>query len=342
MASPVLKKALLQESSGKKIRCLTCERRCLLVEGGKGWCRTRINHDGVLYTLTFGAISSLSANPIEKKPLYHFYPGSRALTAGSWSCNFGCPWCQNWDISKRPPPLSNRFIAPEDFIQETLHRGCQGTSISFNEPTLSLEWSLEVFQLAREHGLYNTYVTNGYMTAEALDLLNEAGLDAMNVDIKGNAAGVRRQCKGVDVVKVWARCRQAWKQGIHLEITTLIIPGVNDDDDCLTDIAHRLADELGPETPWHISGYLPAYRFRTPPTPIRTLERAWSIGRKAGLQYVYLGNVPGHPSEDTRCPQCRAVLIKRRGFDLVQNFVTDGFCPQCGRNILGVGWSWRR
>ena len=233
-------------------------------------------------------------------------------------------------------------MMPEEFIQATQRQGCQGTSISFNEPTLSFEWSLEVFLLAREHGLYNTFVTNGYMTAKALDLLTEAGLDALNVDIKGSAIAVRKHCKGVDVEHVWARCRQARELGLHLEITTLIIPGVNDDQNCLTDIAHRIVKELGPETPWHLSGYFPAYRFKAPPTPTSTLEHAWVLGKKAGLEYVYIGNVPDHPYNNTTCPQCEALLIERRGLDLVRDRVTQEMCPDCGKGIHGVRLDWRQ
>ena len=173
-------------------------------------------------------------------------------------------------------------MMPEEFIQEAQRQGCQGTSISFNEPTLSFEWSLEVFRLARERGLYNTFVTNGYMTAKALDLLTEAGLNALNVDIKGGATEVRKHCKGIDVEHVWARCHQARELGLHLEITTLVIPGVNDDHHCLTDIARRIAQKLGAETPWHISGYLPAYRFKAQPHHYQLLNTPEIWGRKLG------------------------------------------------------------
>ena len=168
--------ALLQEKMDGKVRCHACERRCTLIPGGLGWCRTRQNRDGRLVTLIYGSISSLAANPIEKKPFYHFHPGTKTLTAGSWSCNFGCPWCQNWDISKSPPPAKGDYVSPQRFIDSVERTGCQGTSISFNEPTLSLEWSVDVFRLARQRGLYNTYVTNGYMTAEALMLLIDSAL----------------------------------------------------------------------------------------------------------------------------------------------------------------------
>ena len=351
MHTPYFRQALLQEKLNGKVRCLTCERRCEVAEGCLGWCRTRqaeslANEGGTLYTLIYGNVSSLSANPIEKKPLYHFYPGSVALTAGSWSCNFNCPWCQNWDISKSPP-RPGHYVFPEDFIAETLHRGCQGTSISFNEPTLSLEWSLDVFKLARQRGLYNTYVTNGYMTSEALELLIEAGLDAMNVDIKGDAAAVKKHC-GTDVEKVWRNCWEAKKAGVHIEVTTLVIPTVNDDEGVLRGIARRIRQELGADTPWHCSGYYPAYEFTAPPTPLQTLERAHDIGNEEGLDFVYLGNVLGHRAEslaaerlaaeslayeNTYCPGCGELLIRRLALRVAQYRLKDKKCPRCGRSI---------
>jgi len=323
--------ARLQQKSNGKIRCLTCERRCLIAEGKLGWCRTRINEGGALYTLIYGDVSSLSANPIEKKPLYHFYPGSVALTAGSWRCNFNCDWCQNWSISKRGP-AGGQFMSPQEFVAEAIRLGCQGTSISFNEPTLSLEWSLDVFPLARARGLYNTFVTNGYMTPEALELLIQAGLDAMNVDIKGSAEAVKKYCDA-DVEVVWRNCRTAKAAGLWLEITTLIIPDVNDDETTLRGIASRIRDELGPETPWHVSGYYPAYRFTAPPTPEATLERAHDIGIEEGLSFVYVGNVFGHRFENTWCPDCGALLIGRRGLTLVDWRLENSRCPRCGRPI---------
>lgn len=334
-ASPSTRPALLQEQAGRRVRCLTCERRCLLAPGDVGWCRTRRNQDGILYTLVYGAVSSLSANPIEKKPLYHFYPGTVALTAGSWSCNFDCPWCQNWDISKHPPPPQPEYTSPEDFVRLAERLGCAGTSISFNEPTLSLEWSLEVFWLARARRLYNTFVTNGYMTEAALSALIEAGLDAANVDVKGDAGAVRRYC-GADVEVVWRNCRRIREAGIWLEITTLVIPTVNDAEEVLRGIARRIAEELGREVPWHVTAYYPAYRFAAPPTPRRTLERAWEIGREEGLRYVYVGNVPGHPGEHTRCPGCGTLLIERAGLLVRANRLVEGRCPHCGEDIAGV------
>jgi len=358
MGSPFIRKARLQEPTADKVRCLTCERQCELTDGQTGWCRTRQNRDGTIHTLIYGAVSSLSCNPIEKKPLYHFYPGSVALTAGSYSCNFNCPWCQNWHVSKRPPsggaPSGGmEFIPPDEFVDRARQHGCQGTSISFNEPTLNLEWSLEVFHMARSAGLYNTFVTNGYMTLTALELLVEAGLDGMNVDVKGDAEAVSRYC-GTDVEVVWRNCRRAQELGVWVELTTLVIPGVNDDEpslfkkghsdgaECLAGIARRIADELGPDTPWHLSRYHPAYRFTAPPTPVATLEGARELGLQAGLRYVYVGNVPGHPGEHTLCPSCGAQLARRGLLRLLRCDVTPGGrCPECGQEIKGVGWGWR-
>jgi pyruvate formate lyase activating enzyme len=231
-------------------------------------------------------------------------------------------------------------MSAEDFVSEATHRHCRGTSISFNEPTLSLEWSLEVFQLARQRGLYNTFVSNGYMTPEALRLLAEAGLDAMNVDIKGDAQAVEQYC-GIDVEVVWRNCQLAQQAGVWLEVTTLVIPGVNDSDEVLRGIAERIVADLGPDVPWHVSGYFPAYRFTALPTPLRTLERAWRIGHEAGLRCVYLGNVSSTARgrqrlDSTYCPDCEALLIRRRGLGVTSSDLDDGHCASCGRVIPGV------
>ena len=331
-----LREALLQEPVGDRIRCNICHRRCLLSSGGLGWCRTRAHRAGRILMLTYGAVSSLAPNPIEKKPFYHFHPGTYALTVGSWSCNFGCPWCQNWEISKVVPSAPAEFLAPDDFVGLAERSGCEGTSMSFNEPTLSLEWSLESFRRARKHGLYNTYVTNGYMTPEALALLAEAGLDAMNVDIKGDAQAVRRYCKGIDVEHVWSTCKAARRCGVHIEITTLVIPQVNDSEEILRGIASRIARELGVDVPWHVTAYQPCYRHAAPPTPVATLERAWSWAKEEGLHHVYVGNVPGHAYDNTYCPGCGRVLIRRYGFENIHSLMREGKCAYCGLALAGI------
>ncbi len=332
------KEAILQESLGQEVRCLTCEKKCIISEGATGFCKTRKNIGGKIYTLVYGEISSLSANPIEKKPFYHFFPGSKALTVGTWGCNFTCPWCQNYEISKFPEKIGKGiYLSPEKFIELIKIYNCQGTSISFNEPTLLLEYSLDVFKLAKYYGYYNTYVTNGYMTEKALFLLIEAGLDAMNIDIKGDERVVAHYC-GADVEKIWRNARIAKEKGIWIEITTLIIPGVNDSEEILRNIAKRIKNELGKDTPWHVNRYFPAYKFEWesyhPPTSLETLEKARYIGKDEGLEYVYCGNVPGHFFENTYCPKCNFLLIKRYALRVLEYKLTfDNKCPQCGKKI---------
>lgn len=334
-----VRQALLYETlMNKAVRCLTCEQRCMIPEGNYGICKTRKNVGGVLYTLVYGNISSLSCNPIEKKPLFHFWPGTVALTVGTWSCNFACPWCQNSAISKTSPyEGKGEFMSPEELIELMVRRLCKGTSYSFNEPTLLLEHAIEVFPIARKSGYYNTYVTNGYMTLEALNLLIDAGLDAVNIDIKGCKTNVRRYCSA-DVEVVWRNAAHSIKKGVHVEITTLIIPGVNDDERCLRSIAGRIKEQLTSDTPWHVTRYFPAYRFAKRSPPIQTLERAREIGHEEGLKYVYIGNVANHPAESTYCPSCKEILIERsiRGVSKYK-INRKGNCPRCGEKIKITG-----
>jgi pyruvate formate lyase activating enzyme len=342
MVGESLREARLYETAGDRVKCLTCERRCLIPEGDTGFCHTRRNTGGRLYTLEYGDISSISANPIEKKPFFHFYPGTKALTIGSWSCNFSCPWCQNYEISKSPEKIGRgQYISPVEFIELVKRYRCRGTSVSLNEPTLLFEYSLDIFDLAREEGYYNTYITNGYMTAPALDMLVAHGLDAANFDIKGEAEAVKKYC-GADVEVVWRNAARAKEQGVWVELTTLVIPGVNDSEDGLSRMAQRIKGELGDETPWHLSGYYPAYKFRdesyVPATPLDTLERAREIGVAEGLKYVYTGNVPGHFYENTYCPKCGQLLIERYGFSIASyNVSPDKRCPYCGQEIPIIG-----
>jgi len=342
MAEDRIRESLLYQRLGNKVQCHTCERRCLIPEGELGFCSTRRNIGGRLYTLEYGDISSISANPIEKKPFFHFYPGTKALTIGSWSCNFTCPWCQNYDISKSPQNIgSGQYISPATFIELVRRYHCQGTSVSFNEPTLLFEYSLDIFDLARDKGYYNTYVTNGYMTAQALEVLVAHGLNAMNIDIKGEAEAVREFC-GADVNIVWRNATRAKECGVWVELTTLVIPSVNDAEEGLSRIAQRIKRELGDDTPWHVTGYYPAYKFRSesyvPPTPVSTLEKAREIGKAEGLKYVYAGNVPGHPYENTYCPSCNQSLIERYGFNITRyNISPDKHCPYCGEEIPIMG-----
>jgi pyruvate formate lyase activating enzyme len=331
----LMREAILYKKADDRLRCMTCERRCLIKEGDLGFCKTRTNIEGRLYTLIYGSISALSANPIEKKPFFHFHPGTKALTVGSFSCNFTCDWCQNFEISKSTPQ-EVKFLSPEAFIELVDYYRCRGTSISFNEPTLLLEYALDVFDLAKRKGYYNTFVTNGYMTEGALNLLIAHGLDGMNIDIKGENDVVKRYCHA-DLEKIWRNAREAKHKGIHVEITTLVIPGVNQRVGCISEIARRIVRDLGEDTPWHLTRYFPAYRFTAPPTQVEMLERARAIGIEAGLKFVYIGNVPGHIYENTYCPRCGKLLIERKGFDICTYRLIDKLCPVCGERIPITG-----
>jgi len=323
---------LYEQTSGEKVRCGVCEKRCVIAQGGVGFCKTRINIEGRLYTLVYGDISSLSVNPIEKKPFFHFYPGSQAFTVGTWSCNLTCPWCQNWDISKHPPkPFKANCLSPESMVSAAVGERCQGVSISFNEPTMLFEYSLDLFPKSKQKGLYNTYVSNGYMTVEVLRRLQTAGMDAIKFDMKGDVEAVERYCS-VDVEKVWRNIREAKRLGLHVEVVTLVIPRVNDEDSVLHGIVQRHLDSAGSDAPLHFTRFYPAYEFADRlSTPLETLEKAYRMARVEGLNYVYLGNVTGHRLENTYCPRCGELLIERYGFSVVKDRITlTGCCPACG------------
>lgn len=335
-----LKKGRYQKKiDGKITQCLTCERKCEILKGKSGFCQTRINQNGDIYSTVYGLIPALSFNPIEKKPLYHFYPGSIALTVGTYGCNFSCFWCQNYHISKKNPVkfnklgLSNDYLSPERLVQITLMNSCQGTSISFNEPTLLFEYSLEVFERAREHGLYNTYVTNGYMTEEVLRDLVDAGLDAMNVDIKGNAEMVQKYC-GADVEKVWRNVILAKELGVHIEITTLLITKLNTDNSSIRNISKRIFNELGAETPLHLTRFFPQYKSvdhgLSNPTSLEYLKKAYQIAKNENLKFVYLGNIPNTEFDKTICPHCSKTVIEREVLGVKKlNLDPHGNCKYC-------------
>ncbi|MEX0568992.1 MAG: AmmeMemoRadiSam system radical SAM enzyme [Candidatus Njordarchaeota archaeon] len=327
---------LWEELNNNKVRCLVCERKCVIPDGQRGMCGARYNYGGGLYVLTYGNISSMSNNPMAKKPFFNFFPNEYALTIGSWGCNFVCPWCQNYEISKTIV-RSCYYLSPERFIEKIRKMGSSGTSFSFNEPIATLfEYSLDAMPIAKKYGLFNTYVTNGYMTLEALDLLVKHGLDAANIDIKGCKGEIEKWI-GAHVDHVWRNAKMLKEKGVHIEITTLIIPTVNDSESCLREIARKIKTILGPDTPWHVTRYFAAYKaldFGLPvQTPVSTVEKAYKIGKEEGLYYVYVGNIwPSHPWENTYCPSCGQLLISRLGFS-VELLIDDNYCPNCGEPI---------
>ncbi len=332
---PTVREALLYERlRGDKVRCELCERKCIIPEGGTGFCKTRVNINGRLYTLTFGDLSGLESRPIEIKPFFHFWPGSTALTYSTWSCNFMCPWCQNWTISRAlPNPKDARYVPPDRVVQLALRNGDEGLCVSFNEPLLLFEYSIETFRLGKSHGLYCTYVSNGYMTLKALEILREAGLDAIKIDVKGNEEAMRRFNRA-HVDFVWRNAAYAKKLGMHVEIVYLVVTGATDDENMILETIERLLNELGEDTPIHFTRYYPAYKYSAPPTPVKKLEWAYENARKMGVRFPYIGNVPGHPYENTYCPECGEVLIKRYGTWILRYKITDDKrCPKCGAVI---------
>ncbi len=317
--------------------CCTCQRRCVIPAGKYGWCRTRKNENGTLYSLIYGEVSSLSINPIEKKPVYHFHPGSSWLSLGSLGCNFRCPGCQNWNIAHwQEGHMATSYLSPGKSVGKAREYDCIGISWTFNEPTLWFEYTLDAAKLAKQQGLLTNYVTNGFITPEAFEQLMPY-LDVYRVDIKGfsdstyQRIGHHKGWKGILSVT-----QEAKECGIHVEVVTNIIPGVNDDPAELRDIATWIRERLGPDTPWHVTRFYPHHQLRNlSATPLGKLDEAHHIGKEEGLWYVYLGNVPGHQLENTFCHNCGRLLIERYIFDIVKNRIRNGKCPQCGKRIPG-------
>ncbi len=333
------KEASLYERVDDKVRCFLCERRCLISEGEKGFCGIRINVGNTLQTLVFGNVPALESISLEINQFYHFWPGSMALTFSSWSCNFQCSWCQNWQLSGiRPQPDRAKFTTPEDLVKTALTTRDQGICASFTEPTLSHEFNCSCFELSRKEGLYNCYVSNGYMTLEALEMLRKCGLDAINLDIKGDPGVYKEHLDGLKAKVIWRNAKKSKELGIHVEMVNLVITDVNDDVNCLNWIIEQHLKNLGPETPLHFTGYLPTYTFNNPATRIETLEKAWKLAKKAGILYPYIGNVPGHTASNTYCPTCGKLLIERGTYGVLRYEITlEKKCPDCNRSIPITG-----
>ena len=331
----VIHEGALQREEGDGVRCLTCSHRCLIREGKVGVCDTRVNVNGSVKTLVHGNVSIINNNPVEKKPFFHFAPGTMVLTVGSWGCNATCLFCQNYDISKqRPIPRLTQYVSPEQFVDMAERRGSKGVSISFSEAaTLMLEWNLEVFKLARERGLFNTIVTNGYMTPDALDLMVDAGLDAANVDVKGCEPKVRRIC-GIALQPVLDNITHMIERGVHVELTTLVVPGLSDEMKCLEQMADWILESAGEKTPWHLTRYHPAYKYTEPATDLDLLKQARKMANDKGLKFVYIGNVGMKGLEDTVCPNCGTVCYERIRMSS-RNIATDsdGKCKKCGYDL---------
>jgi pyruvate formate lyase activating enzyme len=335
-----LKEALLyKELPGNKVHCFLCPRDCKIADKGTGYCGVRINQGGKLFTLIYGVVSSIANDPVEKKPLFHFFPGTRVLSVGTYGCNMRCGHCQNWQIAHmvlNRDKLQSERIMPDQLIDTAKREGSAGIAWTYNEPAIWLEYALDGAKLAKAAGLYTVWVTNGYVNPEALDMIGPY-LDAFRVDIKGFTNEFYNKLAKVPdfepILKASVRAKKRWK--MHVECITNIIPTMNDDDRQLRDIAKWIVKELGSDTPWHVTRFIPYLEYADLyPTPVETLERAQKLGFEEGLRYVYIGNVPGHAGENTYCHSCKKLLIERIGFDArIAGIKEKTLCEYCGADI---------
>lgn len=327
-----LTKAILtRKLDNDRIQCHLCNKNCIISQGEKGDCQTRKNKDGILYALNYGEISSASSDPIEKKPLYHFKPGTETYSVGSIGCNFECPFCQNWNISfANLEKFPTKKITPKELIELTKNNLCKSISFTYNEPGIWLEYILDVMKLAKKEDLKIIMVTNGYISQKALDLLIP-NLNAVNIDLKGDSKFYKTLCnaKREPVLKTIKKLNDA---EVHIEITSLIIPEYNDSEEILTELIESIYN-INPEIPVHFTRFFPNYKLMTsPPTPMETLETAKKLAKDRGLKYVYIGNVP-FADNNTYCPKCNELLINRSSFNTNEINLDDNKCPKCGYEI---------
>lgn len=336
----MLKEAILWEPlADGRAKCRVCAHRCAIAPGKVGICRTRKNVDGRVFSLTYGTVTSEAADAIEKKPLYHFYPGSRSYSLGSVGCNFQCAHCQNWNISQAvAPDVPSMEIAPDEAARNAVASRCRSMSWTYNEPGIWVEYTHDCALQCREAGIGTVYVTNGYVTPEHLDAMRGL-LDAFRVDIKAFRDDFYRKVCKARLEPVLEATKAAKAMGMHVEVVNLVIPGENDSPGEIRELSKWCHDSLGPDTPLHFTRFHPMYRMGgVESTPLESLERAHDIARGEGMDYVYLGNVPGHRYENTWCPRCGGLLVERRGFGVLRYCVApDRKCPQCGEKIPIVG-----
>jgi len=320
----------------ESIVCLLCRHACKLKEGQTGICGVNQNKEGALKTLVYGHPIALNVDPVEKKPLYHLLPGSKVLSFGTVGCNFKCPFCQNWDISQTNIINESIEVSPEQMVELAIKEGASAIAYTYNEPTIFYPYAKDIGVLAKEKGLKNIFVSNGFETPEIIEDM-ATWVDAANIDLKSwDESYYKKVLKGgLEAVK--DTLRRMVKAGIWVEVTTLLIEGDNDSDEALRQMASFIADDLGVDVPWHLSAFYPNYKMSEHQvTGIATLQRAEQIGKKAGLKHIYLGNVP--IAGNTYCPECDTLLIDRAGYNVTTNRLQDGSCPHCSKSIAGV-WS---
>ncbi len=326
---------LYTRQSEAKVKCNLCARRCLISDGAPGFCLVRKNEGGTLYTLNYGKVVSAGVDPISKKPLSHFNPGALVMSVAAAGCNFRCQFCDNWMISQ-DHEVAGKPFPPEEVVKSAKNAGCQGISYTYTEPTIFMEYAYDIAKLAKEAGLFNTFVTNGYLTPEAVKTIAPY-LDAVTVDFKGGADPEFYKTEmGVPKIEpIYESLKELKLQEVHIELTNLVVPKTGDSPDRIRALAKWIKDYLGPDIPFHLLRFHPEYKMTTiPATSIQEMEQAYLTAKNQGLNYVYIGNVPGHPAENTYCPNCGTVVIKRYSFDITQwNLTIDLRCPVCNNQI---------
>ncbi len=322
-----------QEES--KVKCCLCARRCQISSGSSGFCLVRKNEGGTLYSLNYGKAISAAVDPISKKPLSHFNPGALVMSVAAAGCNFRCQFCDNWMISQEKE-VAGRNFPPADIVKSARERNCQGISYTYTEPTIYMEYAYETAKIARGVGFFNTFVTNGYMTPEAVKTI-ASYLDAATVDFKGGAdPDFYKSVMSVPSIEpIYEMLKELKLNGVHIEITNLVVPKIGDSMERIKAMAVWIKDYLGKDTPFHLLRFHPDYKMTTTiATPMETLEKAYMISKEVGLNYTYIGNSPGHPAENTYCPNCNELLIKRYSFEIARwNLTKDMRCPVCGTGI---------
>jgi pyruvate formate lyase activating enzyme len=320
---------------GPTVHCFLCAHHCRVAPGERGLCGVRENREGVLFTLVYDCPVSTAVDPIEKKPLFHFLPGTRSYSIATVGCNFTCKFCQNADISQMPRDqgrIVGARMTADEVVREALHEDCRSIAYTYTEPTIYFEYALDCARKASAVGLKNVFVTNGYMTAAALQMLGP-DLHAANVDLKAFSDAYYREVVGARLKPVKDSIKRMYEAGVWVEVTTLLVPGHNDDEKELTELAEFLVS-LSPDIPWHVSRFYPTYRMLDVlPTSLATVEKAVRIGREAGLRFVFAGNLPGHDSESTLCPNCGHRVIGRHGFEVIDRNMVDGACGNCGTSL---------
>lgn len=317
------------------MQCLLCPRFCVIREGDSGNCAARRNKNGVLYSEVWGKIAAFNVDPVEKKPLYHFAPGSRTLSIATVGCNLHCKFCQNWELSQAKEVYGKNFTPLEVVLRAKKERA-QGISYTYTEPTVFYEFAYDTARLAKKAGLYNVLVTNGYINPEPLRRIAPL-IDAANVDLKAFTDAAYREYCGIQSMKpVLSAIWEMVGAGIHVELTNLIVPGMNDDAAQIKEMCEWIC-QLSPEIPLHFSRYHPEYLLRAPVTPLSTLLSAYSLAKRAGIKYVYLGNIADEKYSTTHCPACGEAVIERSGLEVVSFRLEDGRCPHCGKSVLMRG-----